>query len=179
MAQFNVERFKSELVNGGARSNQFRVELNFPNFVTTGRAAGQKSQFLVTAAELPGISMGYAPVFYRGREVKFSGDSVFSAFSCSVINDGNFVIRRALEEWMNGMDNRLDKSAVTFNINGFAGYQQTLEIHQLDRNGATLKSYALLGAFPTDISPIGLDFGINDQISSFQVTFQYQTFTTN
>lgn len=178
MAIFNVERFKAELTNGGARSNQFRVELNFPNYVTTGRAAGQKSQFLVSAAELPGSTMGYAPVFYRGREVKFSGDATFAPFTCTILNDSGFVIRRALEEWMNGIENRLTKTAVTFAVNGFAGYQTVLDVIQLDRNGAPLKTYSMLGAFPTDISPVGLDFGVNDQISTFSVTFQYQTFLT-
>lgn len=178
MAIFNVERFKAELVDGGARSNQFRVELTFPNYVTTGRAAGQKSQFLVSAAELPGSTSGYAPVFYRGREVKYSGDATFAPFTCTVLNDTGFVIRNALEEWMNGIENRLTKTAVTFAINGFAGYQTTILVSQLDRNGKTLKTYSMLGAFPTDISPVGLDFAANDQISTFSVTLQYQTFLT-
>jgi len=178
MALFNVERFKSELVNGGARPNQFRVELNFPNYVTTGRAAGQKSQFLVNAAELPSSTIGVAPVYYRGREVKFAGDTSFTPFTCTVLNDATFSIRNALEEWMNGMDNRLNKQAITLDINGFAGYQTTIEVIQLDRNGRQLKRYAMLGAFPSDISSVGLDFAQNDQISTFSVTFQYQTFIT-
>ena len=42
--------------------------------------------------------------------------------------------------------------------------------------GAVLKQYKLLGVFPTDISAVPLDFGTNDQLSSFSATFQYQTF---
>ena len=61
---FNVERFKAELNNGGARPNQFSVQLTFPVYVQGAALAGNKSQFLVTAAELPGQTIGVAPVFY-------------------------------------------------------------------------------------------------------------------
>ena len=58
-------------------------------------------------------------------------------------------------------------------------YQRDLEVYQLDRNGNILKSYKLANAFPVDLSPVALDFGANDQISQFTVTFQYQHFTTS
>jgi hypothetical protein len=34
----------------------------------------------------------------------------------------------------------------------------------------------LRDAFPVEIGPVQLDFGSNDQISTFGVSFQYQTF---
>jgi hypothetical protein len=55
-------------------------------------------------------------------------------------------------------------------------YQSIIDVMQLDRNGATLRSYKMLGAFPVDISPVGLDFSANDQLSTFTVSFQYQHF---
>jgi hypothetical protein len=60
-----------------------------------------------------------------------------------------------------------------------AEYQRNIDIFQLDRNGNILKSYTLLDAFPVDLSPIALDFGANDQISTFTCTWQYQSFTTS
>jgi len=169
---FNVERFKAELNNGGARPNQFSVQLTFPLYVQGAALAGNKSQFLVTAAELPGQTIGVAPVFYRGREIKMAGDRTFAPFTCTVLNDGSFAIRTALEQWMNGMENVLTKTGFTVPI----AYQSDIEITQLDRNGGTLKKYLLRECFPSDIGAVGLDFGLNDQISSFQVAFQYQSF---
>ena len=49
-------------------------------------------------------------------------------------------------------------------------------VSQLDRNGAVLKQYKLLGAFPVDLGAVALDFGSNDQLSTFGVSFQYQSF---
>lgn len=169
---FNVERFKAELTNGGARPNQFAVQLTFPNYVASRSAAVTKSPFLVTASELPGQSMGVAPVYYRGRLIKMAGDREFAPFLCTVLNDSGFTIRTALEQWMNGIENVANKTGVLQPVN----YQTDMFVSQLDRNGAVLKQYKLLGAFPSDISPVGLDFGSNDQMSNFQVTFQYQSF---
>ena len=55
-------------------------------------------------------------------------------------------------------------------------YQATITVNQLDRQGNQLRRYRLIGAFPTDVSPVGLDFSANDQLSTFGATFQYQHF---
>ena len=170
---FNVERFKSELTNGGARPNQFTVELRFPNYVQSGSKAAQKASFLISVAELPGQTIGLAPVYYRGRLVKMAGDREFAPFNCTVINDSGFAIRTALEQWMGGIEDLQSKRG---RINP-SQYQQDMSIKQLDRNGAILKEYTLRGTFPVEIGPVALDFGSNDQLSTFGVSFQYQSFT--
>ena len=169
---FNVERFKSELTNGGARPNQFAVQLTFPNYVTGRATAVTKSPFLVSVAELPGQTIGVAPVYYRGRLIKMAGDREFAPFQCTVLNDSGFTIRSAIEQWMNGMENLGNKTGALQP----AQYQTDMFISQLDRNGAVLKQYKLIGAFPVELGPVGLDFGSNDQLSTFSVSFQYQTF---
>lgn len=169
---FNVERFKAELTNGGARPNQFAVQLTFPNYVASRAVAVRKGPFLVTASELPGQTIGVAPVFYRGRLVKMAGDREFAPFNCTVLNDAGFTIRTALEQWMNGMDDLQNKTGRLTP----SEYQTDMFVTQLDRNGAILKQYKLLGAFPVEIGPVALDFGTNDALSTFAVSFQYQTF---
>lgn len=172
---FDVNRFKSSLTSGGARANQFAVQLSFPTYVQSAAVAVARAPFLVTAAELPGQTVNPTITFYRGREVKLAGDRTFAPFSFNVINDADFSIRTALEQWMNGMDNLIDK---TGKLNP-SEYQRDMQVYQLDRNGKVLKEYRMLGTFPTDIGPVALDFAQNDQISSFQVQFQYQTFTVS
>jgi len=161
---FNVDRFKAALTNGGVRPNQFAVLLSFPTYVAGQALAVARAPFLVTAAELPGQDIGPATVFYRGREVKFVGDRVYAPWTITVLNDADMSIRTALEQWMNGMEDLANK---TGRMNP-ADYQ---------RNGNVLKGYKLVSAFPTNLAPIPLDFGANDQISNFTVTWQYQHFT--
>lgn len=170
---FNVDRFKAALTNGGVRPNQFAVFLSFPTYVPAAGLAVARAPFLVTTAELPGQDIGQTTVFYRGREVKFAGDRVFAPWTVSVLNDSDFSIRTAMEQWMNGMEDLVNK---TGRLNP-SDYQRDLEVFQLDRNGRVLKGYKLRSAFPTNISPIGVDFQANDQISQFTCTWAYQTFT--
>tara|TARA_R100000908_G_scaffold38465_1_gene17766 strand:+ start:3033 stop:3608 length:576 start_codon:yes stop_codon:yes gene_type:complete len=172
---FNVERFKSALTNGGLRPNQFAVQLSFPTYVGDAATAVQKSPFLVNIAELPGQIINPAIVLYRGREVKFAGDRVYAPWTITVLNDSQMSVRNAMEQWMNGMEDLQTKIG---RLNP-AEYQRNVDIFQLDRNGNVLKSYTLLDAFPVDISPVALDFGANDQISTFTVTWQYQSFATS
>lgn len=170
---FNVERFKSELTNGGARPNQFSVELSFPNYVSSRSSAVKKAPFLISVAELPGQTIGVAPVYYRGRLIKMAGDREFAPFNFTVLNDAGFVIRTALEQWMSGIEDLQDKTGRLTP----SQYQQDMTIRQLDRNGAILKQYQLKSGFPVEIGPVALDFGSNDQLSTFGVSFQYQSFT--
>lgn len=172
---FNVERFKSALTNGGARPNQFAVQISFPTYVTGAAQAVARSPFLINVAELPGQTVNPAVVLYRGREVKFVGDRIFAPWTTTILNDSGFTLRNGIEQWMVGMEDLQTKIG---RLNP-AEYQRNIDIFQLDRNGNILKSYTLLDAFPVDLSPVGLDFGANDQISSFTCTWQYQSFTTS
>jgi hypothetical protein len=174
MTTFNVERFKSALTNGGARPNQFMVQLSFPAYVAQGLAM-QRAPFLVSVAELPGQTLNPAVVQYRGREVKFAGDRLYAPWTINVLNDSEMSIRSALEQWTGGMEDYAGK----FGRLQPSEYQRDMDVFQLDRNGNILKSYKLASAFPVEISPVSLDFGANDQISQFSVTFQYQHFTTS
>ena len=169
---FNVERFKAELTNGGARPNQFAVQLTYPNFVAARAAAVTKGPFLINVAELPGQTIGVTPVYYRGRLVKMAGDKEFGPFNFTVLNDSGFTIRTALEQWMSGMEDLANKTGVLTP----SQYQTDMFVQQLDRNGAVLKQYKLIGAFPVDIGAVQLDFGTNDALSTFGVSMQYQTF---
>jgi hypothetical protein len=166
---FNINAFRTQLKNGGARPNQFQVIISFP--VETGVLLGV-STFLVSVAELPGQTIGVAPVYYRGREIKLAGDKVFAPFTCTILNDTDFTLRQGLERWMNSIESNTLKTGYT----DPGRYQSVIDVIQLDRQGNELRKYKLNGAFPTDIAPIGLDFAANDQLSTFGVTFQYQDF---
>jgi hypothetical protein len=150
------------------------VQLSFPTFVGGGSAAVEKAPFLVNIAELPGSTINPATVLYRGREVLFAGDRTFAPWTFTALNDSNLTIRNAIESWMIGIEALSSKAGVV----SPAQYQRNIDIRQLDRNGNILKTYVLKDAFPIDLSPVGLDFSSNDNISTFQCTWRYQSFAT-
>lgn len=171
---FNVDQFKAQLAGGGARPNQFFVQLTFPASVTLGALAIQSSPFLVTAASLPGSTINPAVTMYRGREVPMAGERRFAPWSVNVLNDNNFTIRNALEDWQNKMNDLQNNSGEL----SPSKYQADMLVTQLDRNNLPLKTYQIRSAFPIEIGEVGLDFGDNDRISQFTTTFAYQDFKT-
>lgn len=171
----NISDFKAQLIGGGARANQFRVELAFPSFVAAGPIVGIKSQFLCKGAQLPGSTVENIPLQYRGRAVNIAGERTFAPWTISVYNDTDFAVRNAMEAWSNGIQSLASTNGRVNPLD----YQVDLMVHQLDRNGATVKTYRFIDAYPTDIGAIALDYDQANAIETFDVTFTYNYWTSN
>jgi hypothetical protein len=164
----NINSFKAALATP-ARINQFRVELSFPGYVGNGALAAQKSQFLVSASEMPGSSIPPIPVAYRGRTVNYPGDRNFFPWNITILNDTDFAIRSAFEEWLNGIDNHTTGNGILTPLL----VQTDMTIYQLDKNDTVLKEYRLINAMPVDVAPIGVNHAASDTISESNVSIVY------
>jgi hypothetical protein len=171
----NIADFKSQLLGGGARSNQFRAYLHFPSYVSIGALEGARAQFLCKAASLPASNIANVEVQYRGRPVNFAGERTFQPWTVTILNDTSFGLRNAFETWQSG----IQRYAATEGKTNPVDYQVELEIQQLDRNGATLKTYKFSDAYPINIGEIQLSFDSVNTIEEFTVEFQYNYFTSN
>lgn len=166
---FNINEMRSQLVYGGARQNLFQVRINNP-----ANASGDlKTPFMVQAAQIPESSLGVIPVFYFGRQMKLAGDRTFGDWTVTVINDEDFLIRNAMEEWSNRI-NRLER-----NVRDINRYKSNATVIQYAKDGTPIREYKFNGIFPSVISPIELDWAATDQIQSFQVTFSYDYWTVS
>jgi hypothetical protein len=168
---FTVQNFRSRLRFGGARPNQFEVIMPFP--VAVGNASGDDLTFKCKAASLPSQDMGTIPVGYFGRQIKVPGDRTFAEWSVTIINDEDFKIRDAFEEWsdtLNGHFSNLRDPAARFTN----GYQVDATVIQYGKTGDVIKEYDMIGVWPSNISAIDLAWDQNDSIEEFQVTLQYQ-----
>ena len=170
----NINDFKAKLSGGGARSNQYKVVMPFPGYAQVGGEI-EDLAFLCQAAELPGMAISTIEVPFRGRTIKIAGDRTIADWNIKVINDTNFKLRNAFERWMNGINNMTDNEGIA----NPADYQVDGFVDHLDRNGNTLKSYTYRGLFPIALDNIALNYGTNDTIEEFGVTFQFQYFETD
>ena len=170
----NINDFKAKLAGGGARSNQFKVTMPFPGYAQVGGEI-EDLAFLCRSTKIPAMNVGVVEVPFRGRKIYIGGDRTFDEWSIQVLNDTNFKLRNAFERWQNGINNMSDNEGLT----NPADYQVDAFVDQLDRNGATIKSYTLRGAHPVTIAAISLGYGTNNAIEEFDVTFNYQYFDTN
>ena len=160
-----ITDFKSKLAGGGARPNLFEVELAFPEEIAIDNDVKDKARFLVKAAALPASNITPIDVNFRGRILKIAGDRTFDTWTITVINDTDFSIRSAFEKWMNSINRLSDATGA----NNPADYQEDAYVHQLDRDGSTLRSYRIYDVFPTNISQMDLSYETVDTIDEFTV----------
>ena len=172
MAILGVDDFKAKLRGGGARPNLFKATINFPAY-----AGGdvEITSFLCEAAQLPGSTITPIVVPFRGRQLKMSGDRSFEAWTPTIINDTDFVIRDSMERWMNGMNAHSANTGLT----NVVDYEADLLVDQLDKDGSTIKTYNFRGCFPTAVSPIDLSYASENEIERFTVEFQVQYWESN
>ena len=165
-----ITGFKSKLAGGGTRPNLFEVEIAFPDETQIGNDTKEKSRFLIKAAALPASNITPIDVNFRGRILKIAGDRTFDTWTVTVLNDVDFSIRSAFEKWMNLINKMEDNTGEQ----DPAVYQPDAYVHQLDRDGSTLRTYKFHDVFPTQVSQIDLSYETTDAIEEFTVEFQVQ-----
>ena len=194
-----ISEFKSKLTQGGARPNLFMVRLNFPNELASvidfgtidANSATEKAQFLVKTAQIPASTIGSIDVPFRGRMLKVAGDRTFEPWSVTVLNDGEFTIRKAFEAWSRGINALTENVSQLGYGDGGQGYTVDLEVFQLSRDGKkpdktppnitaagndgmdVVRAYKFYDAWPSALSAIDLSYESNDQIEEFTCEFQY------
>ena len=162
-----ITDFKSKLTGGGARSNLFEVVISFPSAAPADTNVLDKSRFLIKTAALPASTITPLPVAFRGRVLQVAGDRTFETWSITILNDTDFIIRSAFENWMNTINRVSDNTGVT----DTAEYTADAFVYQLDRDGSTLRAYRFYDLFPTSITSIPLSSD-TEAIQEFTVEMQ-------
>jgi hypothetical protein len=166
---FSITDIKANLKYGGARPTLFRVELTSPFDNNLIRIA----PFFIQASTLPGSSIAPIEVPYFGRKIRVAGDRTFEPWSVTVMNDEDFAVRQAMETW----HSRINSLVGNLNTTGASEpsrYKVQADIHQYSKAGGTpIRTYRFVGMFPTEISPIDVNWADTDTIEMFQVTFMY------
>jgi len=170
----SIDDFKSNLIGGGARANQYRVIMTTPPAITTGLDVNRAS-FLVKATSLPGQTISEIEVQFRGRQLYMAGDRTVEAWTTTMINDTDFMVRNAMERCMSGI-NDLETGVGLTNV---SDYTAQLRVEQLDRDDNILKSYVLKNCWPTAITPIELSYDTVSDIETFDITWRYTSFSAS
>jgi len=157
---FNVNEFKGKLTGGGARPALFDVKIYGQGVPST--------EFHARATQIPQSTLGQVIVPYFGRQIKLAGNRVFDDWTVTIINDENFEIRNALENWSAKINQHIGNT----NTLGAAkaSYQGTAEVTQYGQEGDEKGKYLFSGIFPTAISPIDLAWEA-EAVEEFTVTF--------
>jgi len=170
-----LDEFKAQLIGGGARPNQFRVTLTPPSGIVI-ELDVRRTSFLVKATNLPTQNIGEIPVPFRGRTLYMAGDRAeFDAWTTTIINDTDFMVRNAVERWMNGINDLAENTGVT----DVSDYQTDATVEQLDRDDTVLKTYIFRGLWPQSLGAIELSHETANALEEFEVTWRYQHFVAS
>ena len=182
-ANQTIADFKSKLIGGGARPNLFEVELTTLPASVQGWDA-DTFKFMCKAANMPAQNIASIDVPFRGRTFKVAGDRTIDPWTITVINDEDFRLRRAFEEWSEQIA-KLDNNLGTTDP---GAYMVNAKVYQLGRgssasskdnagsSNAVLAEYQFVDIFPTNVSQIDLSYDSTDTIEEFTVEFQVQSF---
>ena len=170
---FALSDFKTNLTGGGARPALFTVELKYPTAVKQDKTI--PSRFLVKGASIPASTIGTYDVYYHGKAIHVAGDRTFETWDTTIINDEDYGVRIALEKWMDLIaDHKLNTRVGFSSSEGEqASYKQDIFVTQFGKDGEHKHHYHFLGAFPTTISAIPLDWGTASEIEEYTVTWTY------
>lgn len=177
-----ITDFKAKLQGGAARPNLFEVSIPaFPSSVSGWD--DETFNFLCKSAALPASNVAQIEVPFRGRILKVAGDRTFDVWTVTVINDEDFKLRTAFEQWMNQIS-KLDNAT---GATSPASYMVDAYVHQLGRgetrfstsnteaaNNVPLRTYRFYDIFPTNVSQIDLSYDTSDTIEEYTVDFQVQ-----
>jgi hypothetical protein len=170
----SITGFRAALTGSGTRPNLFQIVLQFPTLVTGVGAASGLVTLLAETSSLPADKLGEIELSYMGRKTYYPGDREFDPWTVTIMNDENFLIRDAFELWLSALNahvaNVRAATAATpaeYCIDAYVQQYSKLDV-------PTIKQYKMNGAFPTEVGAMELDWGTNNTIEKFQVTFRYQ-----
>lgn len=171
MAVFNISDFKSNgLIFGGARPTLFDVDLTMPQSLEfDGSLANSRLRFTCRASSIPASTVSPIEIPYFGRKIKLAGDRDFDNWAVTIMNDEDYVVRRAMEAWsnaLNTMESNLRRIPST-------EYKTDAIVRAYSKNGLIISSYNFVGIFPLSVDAMELDWDNSNQVQTFGTTFAY------
>lgn len=182
-----ITGFKSALRGGGARPNLF--EVNIPSLPSGIAWDSDTFKFLCDATSMPASNIDPINIPFRGRIMKVAGDRTIDIWSVTVINDEDFKLRTAFEQWAN-LINKLENAT---GATSPGAYMRDAYVSQLGRgadrfsntaneagnnsNLTPLRTYKMYDIWPSNVSAVDLSYGTNNEIERFTVDFQVNWWT--
>jgi len=164
---FNVNEFSGALKGGGARASLFQIQITNP----INGVADAQVPFMVKAAQIPASTLGVIEVPYFGRQVKIAGNRTYSEWQPTIINDEDFAVRNAMEQWSHAI-NSAQGNVTTAGGTAPSLYKSNAQVTQYGKDGSILRVYNFVGIYPTEVGAIDLAWD-SEAIQEFPVTFQY------
>jgi hypothetical protein len=165
---FNVNLFTGQMALGGARNTHFAVQITNP----INGAADIQVPFMVKAGQIPAATLGVIELPYFGRKIKIAGDRTYAEWTTTILNDEDFAVRNAIEEWSHAINTPIGNIA-SLDSASPSQYKSDAQIIQYSKTGIPIRTYNFVGLWPQEVSTIDMAWDSNDQVEEFTVTWTY------
>ena len=97
----------------------------------------------------------------------------------NLFSNEDFGVRHTLESWMSSIAdhslNTRDRGVFNTSEGDVAKYKSTLKVIQFSKAGEELRTYEFIGAWPSALSTINLDWATASEIEEFTCTWVYDS----
>ena len=169
---FKVSDFMgSVLPGGGARTGLFKLNIpaTFPD-VEDFFNSPEDVNMACQAASIPSGTIEPIEVAYMGRMFKLAGGRTFDEWPTTILVDEDYKSRHFIERWMDEINgnstNRMGKVGTN--------YMQNIQVQQFSKGGQVGHTYTMMGAWPSSISEITLDWNETGTIAQFECSWAFQ-----
>lgn len=173
---FNIRDVRRGLVQDGARTSHFTVEIDLPvGIAALNQISSDKISLTGKAAAFPQSNNVPVEVDYFGRKIKLAGNRTFEDWTITFYNDQDFDVRSLFENWLaaiNGHENNVRQPV--FGVDETqASYKGFGRINAWGKTGLNIvKKYEMFGLFPINTGELTGDWA-NNEVQTFPVTFAY------
>lgn len=173
MANYSLERFRSEILDGAglARNNRFEVIIAPPRGLSGRGAESELASLYVEQASVPLLNIFakpfkiFGPTYQRPITSEYGGEGMPITFHV----DRDMRIRRFFEDWMH-----LIVDPVRFTVGYQENYISDIFIRQLDEQNNITNEIKLIEAFPRNINLMDLNNNSSNQTHRLNVLFAYR-----
>lgn len=167
-----ISSLRQAIRSGLARSNRWRVLVNFPGYAGSG-ANGQQASLLARTTNTPSATVGVIDLTWGGRNLPIPGDRTYEEFTVTFIGVNDMNVYNAFQKWSENI-NGSDSNRGLTNLDNIMN-DVTLEM--MDVNDQVTKTYVLHDAWPATVGQMSLDSGEMDGYSTFDVVLRYVSYT--
>lgn len=168
IGQFDINGLVSKF-DDFARGYLFYCTITRPG----GEAFFNDHQYLVNAASLPAETIEEIIAEWQGFQYKVGSVGTYVDYTVTFKMDTAGELRKAFLRWKNEIHN-----PETNHHGSPSDYVGTLSLQQLNGVGEPFIQYDLIGAWPSEIAPVALDY-TDKSFATFEVTFKYLYHTVN
>ena len=183
----NIDEFRSNISNEGGlqRTNQFRLNISIPKFLTDSIDLGSFSELtgmsaynntlslLCKSIEVPAKTLNTTEIKINGQRRVVPANYTWDNITITFIDTNSCVVYNTIYDWMDSINNPATNTGRFYD-----DYISELKIDYLDKRNDVLGYIRLVDAFPISLSRSSLSYDNQNEVMTTKVTFTY-TYQSN